>query len=430
MKLSKVLGVGRGRGTGLGQGSRRRSTPGVETLPGRELLSGATATLTNGVLTVTGTPRADTIAIRQEGGFIEVSVTQPYQGYGSIFMSDEVKRIVVNAGSGNDKVLVDATITKPTILNGQRGNDLLVGGSGNDRLNGGAGNDSLFDYAGTNRMTGGDGADRFLLVVNEQGADYTVPTNTVTDFASEDAKVNFVNDATRSFVEGTSTVNVVGDQWKAQEVLRVDEALRSMVDRTGNTKLIKQRGKDYLNIHKEKYISITNASGTSTRHSNQNAGDQIYLRDSAFQGSVETDIDAANRLIQIVTHEIGHTWYWETYHYDAAAQKVVWDFTALSGWVSSPTNTTGLTQGRDPYPSTSLNENSWWYRAGTQFASSYAASNPGEDFAETFAAYFMKRENRPFLGSPYQPGGAVGADAIPEKIAYLDTFLNKYGQPA
>jgi Ca2+-binding RTX toxin-like protein len=71
------------------------------------------------------------------------------------FIAASVKRIVVDAGAGNDKVMVSSSIKLNATLIGGKGNDTLIGGAGSDTLSGGAGNDTLF--ASSTAIVGSDG---------------------------------------------------------------------------------------------------------------------------------------------------------------------------------------------------------------------------------------------------------------------------------
>src|SRR5205823_566660 len=86
---------------------------------------------------------------------------------------DRFSSIRVYARGGDDNVRADEsngafTTTTPTQLNGQRGNDTLVGGSGADTLNGGSGDDNLVGGSGNELLVGGDGND---AIDGNQGAD-------------------------------------------------------------------------------------------------------------------------------------------------------------------------------------------------------------------------------------------------------------------
>jgi Ca2+-binding RTX toxin-like protein len=71
-------------------------------------------------------------------------------------------------------------------IEGEGGNDLLIGGNNDDTFNGGDGNDSFLGGKGFNEVTGGAGADRFgfrpeddVFVITdfEQGVDQLILVN-------------------------------------------------------------------------------------------------------------------------------------------------------------------------------------------------------------------------------------------------------------
>jgi Ca2+-binding RTX toxin-like protein len=65
----------------------------------------------------------------------------------------------VNAGSGNDKVMVAKGVPVPVTMRGGSGQDTLVGGDGPDKLIGGDGDDRLAGRAGDDLIFGGNGSD-------------------------------------------------------------------------------------------------------------------------------------------------------------------------------------------------------------------------------------------------------------------------------
>jgi Ca2+-binding RTX toxin-like protein len=87
--------------------------------------------------------------------------------------------IVFNGGQGDDFLSADAT------LNGDAGNDLLIGGTGADTINGGPGDDVIDGRGGTNTITGGPGGagdtDTFL-VTGTAGPDTITTTHTTGTF--------------------------------------------------------------------------------------------------------------------------------------------------------------------------------------------------------------------------------------------------------
>ena len=157
----------------------------LETLERRRLFD---ATLADGVVTVTGTNRGETIVIDTIPLYTTGNSTQyqmrvrvGYKGDVHYFLFNGIRRIEVNGLGGNDRIEMPAkfVITQfhplpsrrvqrsyepaiPSRLDGGAGNDTLVGGDANDTLVGGAGNDVLYGRAGDDRFTGGAGADRFL----------------------------------------------------------------------------------------------------------------------------------------------------------------------------------------------------------------------------------------------------------------------------
>jgi len=65
----------------------------------------------------------------------------------------------VNAGPGNDSVIVSNEVTIPVTMRGGPGNDTLVGGGGPDKLIGGEGNDRLYGGTNADQLYGGPGFD-------------------------------------------------------------------------------------------------------------------------------------------------------------------------------------------------------------------------------------------------------------------------------
>jgi len=68
----------------------------------------------------------------------------------------------VNAGGGDDSIVVAATVPIAVTLRGGPGDDRLVGGAGADKLIGGVGDDLLTGRSGNDSLFGGPGDDRLL----------------------------------------------------------------------------------------------------------------------------------------------------------------------------------------------------------------------------------------------------------------------------
>lgn len=68
----------------------------------------------------------------------------------------------VNAGGGNDRIVIAREVPVPTTLRGGAGNDELIGGGSSDSLLGNSGNDRLVGRAGADSVMGGEGDDRLV----------------------------------------------------------------------------------------------------------------------------------------------------------------------------------------------------------------------------------------------------------------------------
>lgn len=65
----------------------------------------------------------------------------------------------VNAGGGEDRVHIAASVIVPVTMRGGAGDDTLIGGSAADRLIGGRGDDHLIGGRGDDQLYGGPGDD-------------------------------------------------------------------------------------------------------------------------------------------------------------------------------------------------------------------------------------------------------------------------------
>lgn len=158
----------------------------IEALEARRFLS---ATLKGGVLSVSGTTGNDQIYIS-----ISADLTHPtnlqkayfvnLNGQGSEFPFNDVRRIVIRCGGGNDLVdlgfytfAVDAIFTEfvsvPVTIRGESGSDRLYGGGRRSILRGNAGDDTLDTSRsrGRTRLEGGGGSD---LLNGSRGGDLLI----------------------------------------------------------------------------------------------------------------------------------------------------------------------------------------------------------------------------------------------------------------
>src|SRR6188768_3436824 len=97
----------------------------IESLEDRRLLS---ASLLNGVVTVTGTASNDTISISKT----DVGLVTKVNGQTKLFKLAAVARAIVNALGGNDSISVASNVYKAVTINGGDGNDAMTGGAGTD----------------------------------------------------------------------------------------------------------------------------------------------------------------------------------------------------------------------------------------------------------------------------------------------------------
>lgn len=172
-----------------------------------------------------------------------VARTEGGMEVGSRFSASRVKRVLVDAGYGNDRVAIDPTLGKRVTVLAGAGNDhvhanpgaTVIGGGGNDRLqihppvqvfafmpvgetprievfdepgllSGGAGNDTL--VAGANdTVVGGVGDDRAVLHL----VDLSVSADRITD------KPQFARDAWDERATGIETFDVL-DQRPIDEI--------------------------------------------------------------------------------------------------------------------------------------------------------------------------------------------------------------------
>jgi hypothetical protein len=119
--------------------------------------------LTNGVLRINGDDGNEHIDVTLEGGQVVVNVKgQANRRATARFDLDDVTRIEIDAGRGNDHVDVSENLTVPALIIGGAGNDQLSGGSGGDTILGGAGNDNIDGRGGNDRLEGQDGNDQLF----------------------------------------------------------------------------------------------------------------------------------------------------------------------------------------------------------------------------------------------------------------------------
>ncbi|QDU30673.1 Bifunctional hemolysin/adenylate cyclase precursor [Anatilimnocola aggregata] len=167
------------------------------------------------ILLVIGTNSADYIYVYPSGSSIQVIQVRIGGSILGGFPAASISKIEVHGLGGADYIYVYSTITKPTELYGDAGNDYLYGGSGPDliyggdgvdRLTGGDGNDQLVGGSGGDYLYGGAGVDSFT----ESGAGAFVVTSTQLKVGSETNNLNGLEQATLVGDNGKNSFNVTG----------------------------------------------------------------------------------------------------------------------------------------------------------------------------------------------------------------------------
>ncbi len=120
-----------------------------------------TATLTDRVLNILGTPGADNIQIDQSNKIISVS------GVASSFEANRIDLISIEAGAGDDFVSIGQSVVEKTWVFGNSGNDRISAGGGDTTIYGGSGNDTLVGGAGTDVLDGGTGTDSLSAQIGD-----------------------------------------------------------------------------------------------------------------------------------------------------------------------------------------------------------------------------------------------------------------------
>jgi Ca2+-binding RTX toxin-like protein len=282
----------------------------------------------------------------------------------------------LRGGSGDDRLF------------GQGGHDNLYAGSGDDYLSGSSGDDGLFGGSGDDTVWGGTGDDRVLSWKNATGLfGIKYDPDALNDLSGNDAKINLEDGVEKTIpLEGEDEVYET-KSWTHDDVERLDAALAVLHRVVGNTTLLK------TNWGWE--ITFARYGGRARGY---NSGGHITLTDKQFEPSNGSE----NYLRAYVLHEVGHNWddenpFWQ-------------EFLDLSDWTSSDPNDDDFEKAE---------HYNWWYRKSADFAKGYAKNSPYDDFAESFAAYFMDQAG--WVGGYFSASG--GAAAIPDKIELIDNWV-------
>lgn len=126
----------------------------IDALESRTLL---TATLNNGVLTITSAYAGETYTIVGDGTTYTLTIQD--EGFRAQYPESGVSSIILNAhpGTAGDEVDFTDGVTAPATINPNAGDDIILLGSGNSSVTASAGADSIVGGAGNDILHGGDG---------------------------------------------------------------------------------------------------------------------------------------------------------------------------------------------------------------------------------------------------------------------------------
>ncbi len=281
---------------------------------------------------------------------------------------------VLSGGGGKDLIWGMAGNDR---LYGGSGNDRLLGGSGTDRLYGGSGNDGMNGGLHADTLNGGSGMDRYLWQAGDSMVGYST---------TNDVRIVFENTTTSTTITSNgNSYTYTARNWADDEIRIVDEAFESLQDRTDNNVLLRTANGSE--------ITYRRLGAASTSFVAWNSGTLQQFADGTFSN---TD----GWIHQVVFHEIGHNWDNENPEWD--------DFQAISGWTTSDmSSNSNFSAGAI---------GNWYHLNSANFARNYGKSNPREDFATAFAAYF-----KDYMGESFSGGGAIN---IPTKMIFMEDFID------
>jgi Ca2+-binding RTX toxin-like protein len=115
--------------------------------------SAATVVVNPPNITVTGDATDETITVADNGQFITVD------GAVTAATADNTFDLTLNAGAGNDTIVINTAQLRGITVNGEDGNDTITGSPDDDIINGGNGLDTLNGGGGDDRISGNNDND-------------------------------------------------------------------------------------------------------------------------------------------------------------------------------------------------------------------------------------------------------------------------------
>ncbi|MGB7159985.1 MAG: hypothetical protein WBD40_18105 [Tepidisphaeraceae bacterium] len=195
------------------------------------------AFVANGQLVSPGTLLDDTILISADA--TSYIVEHQNESVTQTFLKSAVGAIIIDGEAGNDRLVIDASVTIPASITGNDGDDTIVGGSGADSLDGAIGNDVIDGGLGADILRGGFGIDL---------ADYslrTAPVHVTLDALANDGAIGegdlIISDDVEMVFGGAGADRIIGND--------LPNTLRGGL---GNDTLAGLGGNDKLDGHKHK----------------------------------------------------------------------------------------------------------------------------------------------------------------------------------
>jgi uncharacterized delta-60 repeat protein len=246
----------------------------LEMLEVRRFLTTASVDGTN-TLQVIGTSGADDITVNKNSSG-KLSVTGVTATFTIGSAAGQVNKIVIQAGGGNDTVLVTSNVKNssgvgiPVTLAGNAGNDTITSGPGNDVLSGNDGDDLMDGGVGNDLMTGGTGFDTSnysnrtgaLRITMSNGAnDGEVAIGEADDVQTEEVLCGSGNDT----VTGSALDDYVSGGG-GNDSISLGDGNDQLIGSSGADQLFGQNGNDALlaqNQDKDTVNGGTNSDGTA-----------------------------------------------------------------------------------------------------------------------------------------------------------------------
>jgi hypothetical protein len=441
----------------------------VDQLESRTMMS---ASLVNGVLTVSGTAGHDHLTVEQGSAGIYVmenGVRTNIMSSGKAVQTlsaTSVKSIVMNGYDGHDHLGVSFTLgTKPAKFYGGDGNDEVVGGYGNDQIWGGAGNDTISGRNGNDYIHGGTGND---TLKGGSGNDEII--------CADDTDTAYGNSGNDTLSGGEGSDNLYGGSDKDQlaggtgdDGLFGGEDADTLTGGTGDDRFLQIYSRStpnwYTTIQTWNDI-VTDLNSSDARIGFQNHVGDYEDDDSIYRGGIWSDehiqavdialtalhratgntallksptaddgilvfvrlgarvsgegMDGNNdgeviRLTDSAFNNVDHSEWGNTVQ--TTLHEVGHNFDGQRGWNELSGWTTSDRSTHPDFDSVTAYGKRWYHWEDADFVSTYARTGgPLEDFAESFAAHLITATEETYANFTEELSTA--------KAAFIRSFIN------